>query len=197
MKMAEEKSQPLVTYLLLTVNIAAYLYLAWQSRNFLEIDLDWMFKFGFVKERFLDGAYWQLVTNMFTHFDLPHLGYNMLFLAFFGSKSEDIFGKSRTLLFYVIFGLFTTMVAFLYPLRTISAGASGAIFGLLGSDLIAQRGIYPNGIWSSFLYGVVFFIFAAATGVLAHLVGLVMGFIAGYAATWDWYPAETDGVSDD
>ena len=195
--MAEENSQPLATYLLLTVNIAAYLYLAWQSHNFLEIDLTWMFKFGFVKERFLDGAYWQLGTNMFTHFDLPHLGYNMLFLAFFGSKAEDIFGRSRTLLLYLIFGLATTIVAFLYPLGTISAGASGAIFGLLGSDLIAQRGIYTNGIWSSFLYGFVFFVFAAATGVLAHLIGLLIGFIAGYMVTWDWYLAEDDIVSDD
>jgi rhomboid protease GluP len=197
MRSAEENSKPLVTYLLLTINIATYLYLAWQSQSFLEIDLEWMFKFGFVKERFLDGAYWQLVTNMFTHFDFPHLGYNMLFLAFFGSKAENIFGGSRTLLFYIVFGSVTTMVAFLYPLGTISAGASGAIFGLLGSDLIAQRGIYKSGIWSSIIYGVVFFVFAAATGVLAHLVGLGIGFIVGYIVTWDWYPAEDNLASDD
>jgi membrane associated rhomboid family serine protease len=75
-------------------------------------------------------------------------------------------------------------------LGTISAGASGAIYGLLGADLSAQRGEYPNGISSSILYGFVFFIWAAATGFLAHLVGLIVGFLTGYLASRDWYLEE-------
>ncbi len=151
-----------------------------------------MDKFGFRKEAFLTGAYWQLFTNMFAHFDLPHLGYNMIFLAFFGSRAEELFGSVQTLFFYILFGLTTTFIAFIYPLGTVSAGASGAIFGLLGADLIAQRGIYANRVWTSLLIGLAFFVLAAATGFLAHLVGLITGFIAGYIATWNWYPGEED-----
>jgi membrane associated rhomboid family serine protease len=190
--MTDENSTPVVTYILLLINLGLYAYLGIKSNNIFIIDRSLMERYGFVNELFLGGAYWQLGTNMITHFDLPHLGYNMLFLAFFGSKAEDIFGGMKTLLFYVLFGVATTMVSFLYPLGTVSAGASGAIFGLLGVNLAAQRGIYPSGIWSSFLYGFVFFLFAAATGFLAHLVGLILGFIAGYLASRDWYVEDED-----
>jgi membrane associated rhomboid family serine protease len=188
--MSRDEPTPIVTYLLLTVNIVLYIYLAIQSRDVLVIDTALMERYGFVRELFLDGAYWQVFTSMITHFDLPHLGYNMLFLAFFGSKAEALFGRARTLLFYIFFGAATTVVSFLYPLGTISAGASGAIYGLLGADLSAQRGIYPNGISSSLLYGFVFFIWAAATGFLAHLIGLIIGFVVGYLASRDWYEEE-------
>jgi rhomboid protease GluP len=185
--MPNENSAPVVTYFLLLINIGLYAYLGIKSSDIFIIDPSLMERYGFVNELFLGGAYWQLGTNMITHFDLPHLGYNMIFLAFFGSKAETLFGKRKTLVFYIIFGAATTIVTFLYPLGTISAGASGAIYGLLGADLSAQRGRYPNGISSSILYGFVFFIWAAATGFLAHLVGLIIGFIAGYLASRDWY----------
>jgi rhomboid protease GluP len=188
--MSGERPKPIATYVLLLVNLISYVLLAWQSQNFLEIDRVWMSRYGFVNESFFDGAYWQVITNMFVHFDFPHLGYNMLFLVFFGSRSEELFGRMKTLFFYLLFGTVTTSVALIYPLGTVSAGASGAIFGILGADLVAQRGVYVNRIWSSFLYGLVFFFFAAATGFLAHLVGLLIGFIVGYLATWNWYMEE-------
>jgi rhomboid protease GluP len=192
MFMREKRSHPLVTYFLLIINVVIYIYLAWQSNNPFEIERIWMERYGFMKESFLRGRYWQVLTNMFVHFDFPHLGYNMVFLTFFGSKSEEVFGRARTFYFYLLFGAVTTLVAFIYPLGTVSAGASGAIFGLLGADLIANRGVYPSGIWTSLLYGAVFFFFAAATGFLAHLVGLIVGFVAGYWTTRDWYVEEEE-----
>ncbi|RMF90517.1 MAG: rhomboid family intramembrane serine protease [Methanobacteriota archaeon] len=190
--MKGERSHPVATYLLLAVNIGVYLYLASHSENPLVVDERWMMRLGFVKESFYSGAWWQPLTNMFTHFDLSHLGYNMVFLAFFGSKCEELFGGKKTLFFYLLFGALTTATSLIYPLGTISAGASGAIFGLLGADLIANRGVYPSGVWTSLLYGAVFFILAAATGFLAHLAGLVIGFIAGYIATRGWYAEEEE-----
>jgi membrane associated rhomboid family serine protease len=194
--MSRDEPKPIITYSLLTVNITLYIYLAIQSRNIFVIDNALMERYGFVRGLFWDGAYWQVLTSMITHFDLPHLGYNMLFLAFFGSKAETLFGRARTLGFYIFFGAATSVVSFLYPLGTISAGASGAIYGLLGADLSAQRGRYPNGISSSILYGFVFFIWAAATGFLAHLIGLIIGFVAGYMASKDWYVEDEELVGD-
>ncbi len=190
--MIHPKTRPSVTYLLLFLNIFSYIYLALQSTNPLVIDAPLMRRYGFVKELFFSGAYWQVLTNMFTHFDIPHLGYNMVFLLFFSAKSEELFGRKLTLLFYLGFGFATTATAFFYPLGTVSAGASGAVFGLLGADLAAQRGLYPRGIWTSLLYGSIFFVFAAATGFLAHLVGLVIGFSSGYLVSRDWYPEEEE-----
>jgi len=189
---SKKNNHPTVTYTLLLVNIGVYTYLAWQSKDLLQIDRSFMEKYGFVREFFFEGAYWQLITNMVAHFDITHLGYNLLFLTIFGAKAEELFGGMRVLLMYLVFGIATTFTAFLYPLGTISAGASGAIFGLLGADLIAQRGMYGQGAWSSFFYGFIFFIFAATTGFLAHLVGLIIGFIVGYIISRDWYSEDME-----
>lgn len=193
--MGERKPRTPVTFLLLAVNLSIYIYLAINSENFLQIDRDLMMKYGFMKETFLGGAYHQVFTSIFTHFDLPHFGYNMVFLVFFASKAEELFGSVMTFILYVAIGVATAIVAFFYPLGTVSAGASGAIFGLLGTDLIAQRGLYTGRIWTSFFYGLIFFFLAAATGFLAHLAGLLIGFVVGYWITKDWYP-ETDAEYD-
>jgi len=185
-------SKSRVTFVLMGLNILVYLILAYLSGDILEIDKFWMIRFGLNKEAFLSGAYWQILTNLFVHFDLPHLGYNMIFLFFFGSKCEEIYGEKRYLGLYLFCGVVSSFVAFIYPVRSISAGSSGAIYGVLGASLIAQRNLYPSGMLTSVLYGAIFFIMAAATGFLAHLVGLIVGFSAGFIITRDWYPKEEE-----
>ncbi|MFQ5975212.1 MAG: rhomboid family intramembrane serine protease [Candidatus Hydrothermarchaeales archaeon] len=183
---------PSMTYFLLIVNILFYIILAYLSSSWLEIDRYWMAKFGLNNAAFLSGAYYQILTSMFAHFNFPHLGYNMVFLAIFGAKAEQVYGSKYLLLIYVVCGLFASSVSFFYPLGTISAGASGAIFGILGTVLIANRNQYSGGTSTSLFYGFVFFILAATTGFLAHLVGLIFGFILGYWITRDWYPKEDE-----
>ena len=84
-----------------------------------------------------DGAYWQLVTSMFTHADLLHIGFNMLALWFLGPQLEMMLGRARYLALYLLSGL--TGSAFVYwlaPEHTATIGASGAIFGLMGGLLV-------------------------------------------------------------
>lgn len=178
-----------LTGVLISLNIAFYAALAYLSSNVLRIDEAYILKYGLNKEAFLSGAYWQIFTSLFMHFDFSHLGYNMLFLAIFGSRAEEIYGK-KFLPIYLVCGLLASLATLAYPSRTVSAGASGAIFGVLGANLIAQRNLYPKGVHTSLLYGFIFFILAATTGFLAHLLGLVFGFVIGYWITRDWYPEE-------
>ncbi len=185
---------PGMTYFLLGVNILFYIILAYLSASWLKIDRYWMAKFGLNQTLFLSGSYYQLLTSMFAHFDFTHLGYNMVFLTIFGAKAEEIYGGRRLLMLYILCGLFASSVSFIYPLGTISAGASGAIYGILGTVLIANRNLYSSGAFTSLLYGFVFFILAATTGFLAHLVGLIFGFLIGYWITRDWYPKEEDDI---
>jgi membrane associated rhomboid family serine protease len=84
-----------------------------------------------------DGAYWQLVTSMFTHVDVWHIGFNMLALWFLGPQLEAAVGRTRFLTLYLLSGL--TGSAFVYwlaPASGTTLGASGAIFGLLGGLLV-------------------------------------------------------------
>lgn len=84
-----------------------------------------------------DGAWWQLVTSMFTHVDLMHVAFNMLALWFLGPQLEAVVGRTRFLALYLLSGL--TGSAFVYwltPVYTPTVGASGAIFGLMGALLV-------------------------------------------------------------
>ena len=84
-----------------------------------------------------DGAYWQLLTSMFTHVSLLHFGFNMLALWFLGPQLEAAIGRARFLALYFLSGLMGS--AFVYWLsgeHTSTVGASGAIFGLMGALLV-------------------------------------------------------------
>lgn len=84
-----------------------------------------------------DGAVWQLVTSMFTHVDLWHIGFNMLALWFLGPQLEAAVGRARFLALYLVSGLVgSVLVYWLAGEHSATLGASGAIFGLMGGLLV-------------------------------------------------------------
>ena len=87
------------------------------------------------------GEWWRLVTSVFLHSGIAHLGFNMLSLYFLGSFTEEAFGRSRFFALYLLSGI-SGGLAYLYfgAFNQAAVGASGAIFGLLGGVLgYAQR----------------------------------------------------------
>jgi membrane associated rhomboid family serine protease len=84
-----------------------------------------------------DGAPWQLVTSMFTHVAIWHIGFNMLALWFLGPQLEAAVGRARFLALYLLSGLTGSLVVYWFaPLHQPTIGASGAIFGLMGGLLV-------------------------------------------------------------
>jgi len=84
-----------------------------------------------------DGAYWQLLTSMFTHVELWHIGFNMLALYVLGPQLEAILGRSRYLALYLLSGLVgSATVYWLAPEHSVTVGASGALFGLMAALLV-------------------------------------------------------------
>src|SRR5262249_26451136 len=82
----------------------------------------------------LGHQYWRLFTSMFLHFGLIHLALNMYALYLFGTLLESFLGTRRMLAIYLISGLLGSIASFAFGSpREPSAGASGAIFGLLGA----------------------------------------------------------------
>src|SRR5207253_1156180 len=86
--------------------------------------------------------YLTLLTSMFMHANLMHLGGNMLFLWIFGDNLEDRMGKGRYLAFYLLCGLAADAAQILLApdSRVPGIGASGAIAGVLGGYLL----LYPQ-----------------------------------------------------
>ena len=85
--------------------------------------------------------FWQLITSMFIHVDLLHIGFNLYILWMFGGHIESILGTRKFCIFYFLSGMLAGMCAYFIsfsPLPTI--GASGAISAVI----IAYIYFYPN-----------------------------------------------------
>lgn len=81
------------------------------------------------------GEYYRLFTCMFLHIGIWHLVCNMYSLYIIGKQIENLYGKGKYLIIYIVSGLCGSILSLAFAHNTISAGASGAIFGLLGALL--------------------------------------------------------------
>ena len=95
-----------------------------------------------------DGAWWQLITSVFTHVEIWHVAMNMFALFVFGPALEAIIGRARFLAVYLVSGLASSvLVMFLSSQYGSTVGASGALFGLLGALLVTARKARLNSQW--------------------------------------------------
>lgn len=131
---------------------------------------------------------WRLITSMWLHAGVVHILANMLSLVFIGIRLEKEFGFVRIGLLYIISGLGGNLLSALFIQTSISVGASGALFGLLGamlSELITNWTIYANKL-AALLTLVLIIIINLAIGILphvdnfAHIGGFVSGFLLGF-----------------
>lgn len=128
--------------------------------------------------------YWRLFTAMFLHADVMHLFSNMIALLLFGTVIEMEYSKVKYLIIYFMSGLLGNVVSlFLLPVYTISLGASGAIFGLVGAAfaMIAQEED-KSLLYLGLIYVGYFILMSFAPGInlWAHLFGLLGGVLFGF-----------------
>ena len=136
--------------------------------------------------------WWRLLTSCFLHFGINHIGFNMYVLYQIGPFIEITFGRVRYLILYFIAGLAGSVTSISIHPNSVSAGASGAIFGLYGAvfgfllinrrtlDPVATKSIAKSaGIFV--LYNVVYGSMSGTTDLSAHFGGLIAGFLAGMA----------------
>lgn len=84
----------------------------------------------------LQGEVWRLFTSMFLHIGAQHLAFNLIGLIAFGFEMERLYGRARFIIVYLLAGLFGSLTSFaVHGPMTYSAGASGAIFGIVGMQL--------------------------------------------------------------
>ena len=177
-----QPKKPYVTYLLIVINIIVFILMYIFGNG--SQDNDTLVKFGAtVPELVRNGEYYRLITNAFLHIGLLHLLFNMYSLFILGPNIEHLFGKGK----YICIYLFSAIMGSLFTLvlqgtNTISAGASGAIFGLLGSLLYVgynYKGFFGNRILGQVLPVVLINLIISFTmpGISwsAHVGGLLGG----------------------
>nr|XP_010937608.1 RHOMBOID-like protein 1 isoform X2 [Elaeis guineensis] len=135
-----------------------------------------------------DNQGWRLITCMWLHAGVVHVLANMLSLLFIGIRLEREFGFVRIGPLYVIAGFGGSLLSALFIQTSISVGASGALFGLLGamlSELITNWTIYANK-FAALLTLVIIIAINLAVGILphvdnfAHVGGFITGFFLGF-----------------
>ncbi|KOG35076.1 rhomboid family intramembrane serine protease [Streptomyces resistomycificus] len=131
------------------------------------------------------GEYYRLVTSMFTHNEVWHIGFNMLSLWWLGGPLEAALGRARYLTLYFVSGLAGSVLAYLLASPTTATlGASGAIFGLFGATAVLMRRLnYDLRPIIALLVINLIFTFNPGFNISwqAHIGGLVAGLVTGYA----------------
>ncbi|KAJ3693696.1 hypothetical protein LUZ60_009176 [Juncus effusus] len=134
------------------------------------------------------GQSWRIFTCIWLHGGVFHVLANMLSLVLIGIRLEQEFGFVRIGILYIISGLGGSLLSALFIQGRISVGASGALFGLLGSmlsELLTNWTIYENKL-SALTILVIVISINLALGVLphvdsfAHVGGFVAGFLLGF-----------------
>jgi rhomboid protease GluP len=180
--MYRSSKKVMITYTIIALNIIVYTYTAMLSGDFAEIDFYVLRQYGQHNSFVLNGGYWQLFTAMFVHVNIVHLFGNMFFLLIFGLRTEKLFAIREYFLIYFLSGLAGNLLTLLFEPSMVSAGASGAIFGLFGACVIYVRRSIGQSIVGALLYSFFLLMLSAGQNVnnLAHLGGLVIGLIIGY-----------------
>jgi membrane associated rhomboid family serine protease len=126
------------------------------------------------------GAPWQMVTSLFTHVELFHIGFNMVALWFLGPQLEMVLGRVRFIALYLLSGLVGSVgVYWLSDQSTPTLGASGAIFGLMAALLVVARKAHADVsqllVWIGINAALTFF--ASGISWQGHVGGFVGGLV--------------------
>jgi len=188
------KNRPYVTWILLLINI--FMWLIMESYGGSE-NQEVLINFGANERLSLwQGEYWRLIASIFIHIGFFHLLGNCLFLYLCGPLLELTFGHEKYLIIYILSGFAGSVVSILGmrgdPNFTgISAGASGALFGIMGSLIsftLTEKENLPLKLYRSLIKNLLFLVILNILisliipniDILAHLGGLLAGFFLGY-----------------
>ena len=183
------KSRSVVNLTIVIINIAVFLILSFMGDT---ENADFMVRHGASYTPYIvqEGKYYLLITSMFLHFGYDHLVNNMIVLVAMGWNLELDIGKVKFIIVYFVSGLAGNVLSAWWDIQTgsmaISAGASGAIFGIIGALLyvaIRNRGRIGDISGRGLVFMIVLTLYYGFTsgGVdnMAHIGGLLAGFLSG------------------
>ena len=187
------QARPLLSYALAAVLVAFHAYASWR----IEAEPTALFDLGvFWSPAVLDGGeWWRCVTALFLHASWLHLAMNVLGLLWFGPFVERFLGRARFAALYVVggiggFALLAALDALGLREPTAALGASGSVMALIGASIaIFLRGSARSAVAAARLrdmlgyvgFQVVFDLLAPRVSMTAHVTGIALGFVLGFA----------------
>jgi len=181
----KEKYPSHITMLLISINILVWIFLEYNGGS---SDFRVLLKYGAINVEWIQatGQYYRFITSMFIHIGFAHLAFNTFSLYIFGSRLEKYIKVWQYLIIYFVAGLFGSLSSYFGSLflgtNVIAAGASGAIYGLLGSILVLSNaskepleGLNAYMMWILFIFGIVYSVLSPNVDAFAHIGGFVGG----------------------
>lgn len=174
--------KPIITVSLIIINVIVFILMYVFGKG--SQDAFTLIKFGaFQKELILGGEYYRLITSAFLHIGIFHLLFNCYALYVIGRQLESFLGKIKFLIIYLVSALCGSLMSMIFPI-SISAGASGAIFGLLGSLLyfgynyrVYLGTVLKSQIIPLILINLIFGFMVSGINNAAHIGGLIGGIL--------------------
>jgi rhomboid protease GluP len=180
-----------VTYALIAANVAMFVYELGQGASASGPNPQEMIALGGdFGPLTCHGQSWRLVTAMFLHYGIVHIGMNMVCLYQIRFV-ERMLGRAEFLALYFASGLVGGLASLAIHPNAVSAGASGAVFGMFGAFtavMVVRRKRVEPGAWlrtmrslgAFFAINLVFGLAASGIDVSAHIAGLGVGFAGAF-----------------
>ena len=184
-----EKKKPYITIGLIITNIIVFILLELRGNS---LEAEYMMEMGAVYPDKIqnNGEYWRLLTSTFMHFGFRHLLNNMVLLGTAGQILERALGPVKYFILYILSGVGGSTLSYIQMIYSgdyaVAAGASGAIFGIVGALLwvvICNKGHYETltgkGLVVMILLCLYYGISTGGVDNWGHIGGLIGGFFVG------------------
>lgn len=177
-----------ITYSLILINILIYIIEVILSGSVFDIDIYTLLFMGAKYNPLIeDGEIYRLITSCFLHGGIIHLFFNMSSLKIIGEEVEWAYGRVKYIIIYILSALGGGLFSFIFNRNSVSVGASGAIFGLLGAmllfGLLNKKKIgknYIKNIAETIGINIILGFTISVIDNSAHIGGLLFGFIAAF-----------------
>ena len=199
--------RPIVTYILIAICTLLYLITGVKSNNLFDINLNVLYDYGaLVNFNMMDKnptELYRLITSLFLHAGLIHFLCNMYSLYIIGREIESFFGRIKYIIIFIMSGIIGNLLTMPFMQdRVISIGASGAIFGLLGSLLyfgyhyrVYLSSALRNQIVPIIVLNLLIGISISGINNFAHIGGLIGGVLVTKAVGVKYKSTDSDVVN--
>jgi membrane associated rhomboid family serine protease len=193
--LAQKQPWAPISYTLFAINILVFIAMLYAGVDLFQPTTEQLLAWGAnAGTKTMDGEAWRLLSSAFLHIGLVHLGVNMFVLWKVGPFLERLFGSVTFLIFYFVSAIGGSEASLWWNEFGVSAGASGALFGIFGS-LLGYLLVKPPGMSAAIMtqlrfwalnfivLNIAFVFFLAGVDQAAHgggaLAGLLIGLLAG------------------
>lgn len=175
-----------VTFGLLTIMVV---YFVFMTLNGGSTNSDILLKYGalYPPAVLAYNQYYRFITAIFIHIGFMHILFNGYALYIFGPQIEKLMGPKKYLLFFLLTGIGGNLITFFFSFYSLSAGASGSLFGLFGAflylihrhkDMVTPEG--RKSILQLLGLNLVLTIAVPSISITAHFGGLIIGYLLSY-----------------